>query len=372
MKTIRYLVFLALLLGSPSLHAQGAASPRYIPFQAQVTDQNGQLVADGQYSVIFNLYDTAVGGQPVWSERHVKIGVTGGALNVFLGSIATISGVDFSTAKYLGITVDVDGLASTAEPEMVPRSVIIPAFHAKTAEESTKLAGRDWSDLLVSGNDPSTGEIQAAKIEANAITVNQMGTDSVDTDEIKSGAVTTDEIADGTIDRNDLSSDVLNAIMPAGSIVPFAGPVANIPDGWLLCDGSPLDGTVYPNLFAAIGTAWGDGTDDGLTETNFRVPDLRGMFLRGVSHGDPSDPDAASRSAVAAGGNAGDLVGSGQGDALASHRHSALLRDDNGTGGGTVFTGQANVNQSYTGYTNYTGGNETRPKNAYVNYIIKY
>lgn len=58
-------------------------SPLYIPFQGQVTNQAGVLSADGQYSVIFNLYDQAVGGQPVWSERHVKIGVARGMINVF-------------------------------------------------------------------------------------------------------------------------------------------------------------------------------------------------------------------------------------------------------------------------------------------------
>ena len=60
--------------------AVAADSPTYIPFQGQVTNQGGTVVADGQYSIIFNLYDQAVGGQPVWSERHVKVGVTRGTV----------------------------------------------------------------------------------------------------------------------------------------------------------------------------------------------------------------------------------------------------------------------------------------------------
>src|ERR1051325_6033662 len=80
-----------------------------------------------------------------------------------------------------------------------------------------------------------------------------------------------------------------DATAPAGSVVAFAGPVA--PTGWLLCDGSQVSRTTYASLFAAIGTAWGNG--DALT--TFNLPDMRGRFLRGTDHGLGSDPDAASR-----------------------------------------------------------------------------
>lgn len=61
-----------------------------------------------------------------------------------------------------------------------------------------------------------------------------------------------------------------------GFIKPYAG--TSIPDGYLLCDGSAVSRTAYPELFAAIGTVWGEG--DG--SSTFNVPDLRGFFLRGV------------------------------------------------------------------------------------------
>ena len=53
-----------------------------------------------------------------------------------------------------------------------------------------------------------------------------------------------------------------------GSIALFAG--AELPDGYLLCDGAALSRTVYAELFSAIGTTWGEG--DG--ETTFNLPDL--------------------------------------------------------------------------------------------------
>ena len=83
-----------------------------------------------------------------------------------------------------------------------------------------------------------------------------------------------------------------NAILfPAGMVSPFAGPVEAIPSGWLLCDGSEVSRTEFANLYNAIGVCWGIG--DG--STTFNLPDLRGMFLRGVSGDSGNDEDAGAR-----------------------------------------------------------------------------
>lgn len=76
---------------------------------------------------------------------------------------------------------------------------------------------------------------------------------------------------------------------PIGAILPF--PSATIPNGWRLCNGAlygrtSLDLNPEPNLFAVIGTTYGAG--NGLT--NFAVPDLRGMFVRGFDNGRGIDP----------------------------------------------------------------------------------
>ena len=100
---------------------------------------------------------------------------------------------------------------------------------------------------------------------------------------------------------------------PAGIIIPFAGPAENIPDGWMLCDGSAISRSEYANLYKAIGVCWGIG--DGAT--SFNLPDLRGMFLRGVSGESGNDEDADGRVVLTCnGGNTGNNVGSYQGDAI--------------------------------------------------------
>jgi phage-related tail fiber protein len=107
-------------------------------------------------------------------------------------------------------------------------------------------------------------------------------------------------------------------LAPSGAVMAFAGSAA--PEGWLICDGSSVSRTQYASLFAAIGTAHGSG--DGTT--TFQLPDYRGRFLRGVDDGQKRDPDALARTAAAPGGNAGDAVGSIEGDANAPHVHPVM------------------------------------------------
>jgi microcystin-dependent protein len=161
----------------------------------------------------------------------------------------------------------------------------------------------------------------------------------------------------------------------------------NAPTGWLLCNGNAVSRTNYAALFAVIGTASGQG--DG--STTFNLPDMRGVFLRGVDNNAGNDPDTLSRTNQNAGGNLGDTVGSYQSDQLKAHQHDngAVTCGEyffNGGSAGTGYNIYGNatlqtvpspasgwgLEAEYSGYTGPQGGSETRPKNVYVNYIIKY
>ena len=110
---------------------------------------------------------------------------------------------------------------------------------------------------------------------------------------------------------------IKQAGVPIGTIVAFAGNLAQIPDGFLTCNGGLINRNTYADLFEAIGTAWGT-----LSGADFRLPDTRGLKLRGVANGVGADPDRASRNQSNAGGNSGDNVGSYQTDRYQSHLHS--------------------------------------------------
>lgn len=166
------------------------------------------------------------------------------------------------------------------------------------------------------------------------------------------------------------------ALVPTGAVLPFAGTAA--PSGYVLCQGAEVDRTVFANLFAVIGTAHGAGNGS----TTFNLPDYRGRFLRGTDNAVGRDPNAGVRTSMNSGGNTGDNVGSIQGDSFTSHQHIqgygssvspaarygsvsglASARVDYYTAAATDGTDGALVSS--------TGGAETRPINAYINYIIK-
>ncbi|MBK7055668.1 MAG: tail fiber protein [Leptospiraceae bacterium] len=150
-----------------------------------------------------------------------------------------------------------------------------------------------------------------------------------------------------------------------GTISAYGGNTA--PTGWLLYDGTAVSQTTYADLFAVIGCNF------GCSGGNFNLPDLRGRFLRGRDGGSGRDPDSGARTAMGVGGNTADNVGSVQVDELKSHTHTVQWsydgsdndRDDSHPGVGLAYP-----NGGLT--TTATGGSETRPVNAYVNWIVKY
>lgn len=89
-------------------------------------------------------------------------------------------------------------------------------------------------------------------------------------------AIATDRIQDGAVTLAKLAAAVQELLMPTGAVLPYTGTAA--PTGFLLCQGQAVSRSTYSSLFNVIGTAYGSG--DG--STTFNVPDLRGMFLRGV------------------------------------------------------------------------------------------
>jgi rhizosphere induced protein len=195
---------------------------------------------------------------------------------------------------------------------------------------------------------------------------------------------------------------MLNGV-PIGTVCPFAGQIhpvtgdinniwpssgcssqnaqaenlnANIPItypeayGWMLCDGRYLEIDAYPELFAVIGTLYGKQGDN-----KFRLPDYRGLFMRGVDAGSGLDPDAAERIGPEGTGKISG-IGSLQCDALQQHQHdynAILLSAQAQPGTGSV--GQTSEIKQTTGPDSppaRVSMYETRPKNISVNYIIKY
>jgi hypothetical protein len=154
--------------------------------------------------------------------------------------------------------------------------------------------------------------------------------------------------------------------IPVGTIISYAG--RNIPNGWLLCDGSEVNRQTYDALFLQIDSVWGKGNGS----STFNLPDLRGQFLRGVNGLSNKDLDTTTRYALKPGGNIGNKIGSYQNDELKSHQHQLPIGSIGGGGPIVYFNpfGSGGV-QPYFTPGNDILGKETRPKNAYVYFIIK-
>lgn len=93
------------------------------------------------------------------------------------------------------------------------------------------------------------------------------------------GAITPLEIAQAMVAMCDMFSLGSEICRMVGELVPFAG--ATSPSGkWLVCDGSSVLRSDYPDLFAVIGTIYGS-----VDTLHFNIPDLSGRTIIGVSGG---------------------------------------------------------------------------------------
>lgn len=177
------------------------------------------------------------------------------------------------------------------------------------------------------------------------------------------------------------AGDVPIAPLPVGSLVAFAGEKGGVPeaDGWMLCDGRELAVSAYPALHTAIGRAWG-GAENGAT---FRLPDLRGRFVRGVNYdadGPMRDPDRDLRVASAEGGGKGNAVGTLQEDLAGPHTHPLVGASDavgQGLGAEVLRFYATKIPDAEAPMVRNDGviqpgmGSETRPRNVAVNWIIR-
>jgi len=157
-----------------------------------------------------------------------------------------------------------------------------------------------------------------------------------------------DQTINGT--KTFTSPIVGTSLVPIGALLPFAGSLA--PTGYRFCDGTAVNRITYAALFSVISTHYGIG--DGIN--TFNLPDTQAAFLRGVG----TSTRFIDNKIVTA-------LGIYQDDEFRSHQHTFSMKEG-APGGGFHAPGLA-YNTSYI--TDATGGNETRPMNVSVNYIIR-
>ncbi len=188
------------------------------------------------------------------------------------------------------------------------------------------------------------------------------------------------------MDKHEQPKDPAESTPPIGTILAFAGEENILPENWKLCDGRLLDPDLPENhlVWDKIGYAWG-------REGNlFRLPDLRGYFLRGVNSLSQNDGEADDRFSLHPNGNQGNKVGSFQTDAMQCHAHEVRVIRENICGSnrtrdvddddkkwnadpdlGRIAVEIGDPKESPRGGGPPRVGKQTRPMNAYVNWIIR-
>ena len=145
------------------------------------------------------------------------------------------------------------------------------------------------------------------------------------------------------------------ADLPIATIEVYAGSSTDVPDGYLLCDGSAVSRTTYKELFQVIGTTYGTG--DG--STTFNLPNIKGKVVVML---DANDTDF-------------DTLGeTGGSKYLQEHTHKFNIFSSLGTNGdGGYMGGSAGNRTDLVGNVQgaQTGNSGNLQPYIVLNYIIK-
>ena len=164
-----------IILISPNQYAQSLQStgeekiPHVISFQGAITGNTGNKLPDGNYNVIFELYDKPEGGSPVWSENYTNLKIENGNLQLMLGrkDKANPISVKFDKKFYLQVVIDGEletfkriELGGTAYSlgaeyaEEVADGSITNAKIAPLAVTDQKIDALDWKKITDVDPDP--------------------------------------------------------------------------------------------------------------------------------------------------------------------------------------------------------------------------
>jgi len=274
LRPIAILLIIAGFLGfayGPSFAVTGIN--RQINFQGKLVNTDGTNVTNGNYTVIFSIYDHPTTGSPtsgyLWKETQT-VSVTDGIFRVMLGS-STAFPANFNfnwSGLYLGMKVNADN-------EMTPRVEMTAVPYAFNAEKVAGLTVQDES-----GNASTSGILKIP----NAKTVSFAGATSF-------GAGTTGLVTLGS------NTDTL-AFTTAGATAITL----------------PTSGTILTNTAAAIQTitsTQSTGTILGITDATALTGAIKGavITLSGANAQDQTGLEFNLSNAT--GTNLNDIVGTG-------------------------------------------------------------
>ncbi|NOT38027.1 MAG: tail fiber domain-containing protein [Saprospiraceae bacterium] len=144
-----------------------AQVPRTISYQGVLTDAQGNLIPDGNRTLVLKLYDNLFSTNPIYTESQT-VPIVKGIFNAIIGSVSPIpSSLNFDRAYFLGVSLDFG-------QEMSPRTALTAAPYALRSERANvaETLAPGASGVVTSVNS-AQGNI--ALVGSGGTTVNQQG-----------------------------------------------------------------------------------------------------------------------------------------------------------------------------------------------------
>ncbi|MFN2396827.1 MAG: phage tail protein [Bacteroidales bacterium] len=275
-----------------------AQAPLSFNYQAVLRNDLGEPMISEEVTLVVSILKGSAEGSVVFSETHNTTTNEMGLVNIRIGTVESLETVNWNDDNYF-IQVNVNGvLMGTTQLLSVPY-----ALHANTADETDPVFGNstaagiddenitNWDTTHAWGDHTDAGylteEVDPVFENSTAAGINAEDTGNWDTahawgNHADTGYLTveTDPLFEASPANSITQSHIENwnaNKVPAGVINQFAGSVA--PEGYLICDGTELNRTEYAELFAVIGTTYGEG--DG--STTFNLPNLQSRIPVGMS-----------------------------------------------------------------------------------------
>jgi hypothetical protein len=173
-KTMKAKIFFAGLLFAVLFLASSSYSqvPPMINFQGVVNDAAGNPL-DGDFDMIFSIWDAPVGGNELWAEAQNLVPVENGVFNVLLGNVNPIPFDVFNgDIRFLEVAI-------AGDPPMDPRQAIVSvpyAFRSVFADNDWVIDGdniyHEQGNVGIGTMNPTSRLEVNGNVEADGFTIN--------------------------------------------------------------------------------------------------------------------------------------------------------------------------------------------------------
>ena len=107
--------------------------PNKMSFQGILTDNAGDPLPDGNYTLTFRLYTVLSGGTPAWEETQ-QVPVFGGVFSALLGDVEALD-LDFDDPYWVGVSIN-------GGTELVPRTELTTSAYSFNVPDSIVTGGK--------------------------------------------------------------------------------------------------------------------------------------------------------------------------------------------------------------------------------------